>query len=216
MIWNLPNKLTVGRIGIAAAFFVLLGFYEQGTAWGCWLLNAAFVLYLLAALTDVLDGWLARRMNMVSAFGRMVDPFVDKVLVVGAFVMLTGSNFYNAAPPSAFERAIPAWIRGNMASIVQAWMVVLILAREFIVSAIRGYSESQGVKFPATPAGKIRMFLQSVAICAVLFQLANHPYTVWAIALKVVSVWLAVGVTLASGVVYVDRARRLLRGTKPA
>ena len=89
-------------------------------------------------------------------------------------------------------------------------MVVVILAREFIVSAVRGYSESQGVKFPATPAGKIKMFVQSVAICTALFQMANLPGVPWAIWTKLVSIWLAVVVTVASGLAYVSKARRLL------
>ncbi len=97
-----------------------------------------------------------------------------------------------------------------MASAVQAWMVVAILAREFIVSAVRGYSESRGITFPATSAGKIKMFVQSVAICFVLFQLANLPQTPWAVYLKIGMVWLAFIVTVVSGLVYVGRARRLL------
>lgn len=216
--WNmnrkLPNQLTVARIILAAAFFVLLGMYRQDAKWGSGMLNAAFVLYIVAGVTDVLDGCLARKWNVTSAFGRIADPFVDKVLVVGAFVMLTGSNF--AALPdgpgvvSTFERDLPGWITGGMISIVQPWMVVAIFAREFIVSAFRSYSESQGIKFPATYAGKIKMFLQSVAICTVLYQLANLPHTQWAICMKIVSMWFAVIVTVGSGFAYVGKARRLL------
>jgi len=108
MNWKLPNQLTVGRIALAAAFFVLLGLYEAGTESGRWLLNSAFVLYILAGITDVLDGYLARKMKVTSAFGRIADPFVDKVLVVGAFAMLAGSN-YALQPEIAgeFERSLP-------------------------------------------------------------------------------------------------------------
>ena len=98
MNWKLPNQLTVARIVLAAVFFILLGIYEQGTQTGRWLLNAAFVIYIVAGITDVLDGWIARKYNLTSAFGRIVDPFVDKVLVVGAFVMLAGTS---AAEPSS-------------------------------------------------------------------------------------------------------------------
>ena len=212
MNWKLPNKLTVGRIALAAAFFVLLGMYEQLSPYRRVLLNAAFALYIVAGITDVLDGYLARKMNVVSAFGRIADPFVDKVLVVGAFAMLAGSNYamQSPGPPGSFERGLPAWLTGGMASGVQAWMVVVILAREFVVSAVRGYSESQGVKFPATPAGKIKMFLQSVAICAVLYQLANLPQTTWAVCAKLVTIWLAVAATVISGLAYAGKARRLM------
>ena len=214
MNWRIPNQLTVARVILAAAFFVLLGLYKQGSDAGRWLLNTAFVLYIVAGITDVLDGYLARKLNITSAFGRIVDPFVDKILVVGAFAMLGGVN-YATAPAFAgqFERSLPRWLNGDMASAVQAWMVVVILAREFVVSAVRGYSESCGIKFPATPAGKIKMFIQSFAICTVLYQVANLPQTHWALYLKVGMVWLATIVTLASGFVYVSRAKALMGPT---
>jgi len=213
MNWKLPNQLTVGRIALSGGFFVLLGAFEQGTGTGRWLLNAAFVLYIIAGITDVLDGWVARRFNLTSAFGRIVDPFVDKVLVVGAFAMLAGSNYVlDPAYSPRFEQDLPAWLTGAMASAVQAWMVVVIMGREFIVSAVRGYSESQGVKFPSTPVGKIKMFVQSVAICTVLYQLANVRQPAWAVVTKIVVVWLAVIVTVASGLGYIGKARKLLRG----
>ena len=211
MNWKLPNQLTVGRIVLSGIFFVLLGLYEQGTQTGQWLLNIAFVIYIIAGITDILDGWIARKYNLTSAFGRIVDPFVDKVLVVGAFVMLCGENF--AADPAIipeFEANLPPWMLGGMASGVQAWMVVAILAREFIVSAIRGYSESQGVKFPATSAGKIKMFVQSVAICTVIYQMANVTGPPWATITKIIVIWLAVIVSVLSGLSYIAKARKLL------
>ena len=211
MNWKLPKQLTVGRIALAVVFFTLLGLYEHGAVSGAWLLNTAFVVYIVAGITDVLDGWLARRWQVTSAFGRIADPFVDKVLVVGAFAMLAGANF--AMPPGAarFERDLPWWLTGHMASAVQAWMVVAIMAREFIVSAVRGYSESRGQKFPATYAGKIKMFVQSVAICTVLYQQAKFPQAQWAIVLKIVMVWLAVVVTVVSGLAYAGKTAKLLK-----
>jgi len=214
MNWKLPNQLTVGRILLSAVFFTLLGLYRPGpaTALGAWVLNAALGVYILAGITDMLDGYLARRWNLTSVFGRIVDPLVDKVLVVGAFVMLTGSNYVIwpgcGAPDAAVE---PALLNGGMLSGVQAWMVVVILAREFLVSAVRGYSESRGMKFPAIPAGKIKMFVQSFTICAVLFQLANVPDPAWAVYAKLILVWLAVLVTVFSALWYVGKIRRLLR-----
>jgi len=210
MNWKLPNQLTVGRMVLSIAFFVLLGMYEQGSAWGRWLLNIAFVLYIVAGITDVLDGYLARRWKVTSAFGRILDPVMDKILVVGGFIMLAGPNF--ALVDGAIDHRLPDWITGQMASAVQAWMVVVILGREFIVSGVRGYSESQGMKFPATPAGKIKMFVQSFAICTALYQQANIVDGMWAVYLKVICVWLAVIVTLLSGLAYMSKARILLLG----
>ncbi len=217
MNWKLPNQLTVARIVLAAVFFVLLGVYEQGSAHAQALLNVAFVLYIIAGITDVLDGYLARKWNVTSAFGRIVDPFVDKVLVVGTFVMLAGSNFtlrsiFLPAPaqnPELYD--LPRWFTGGTATGVQAWMVVVILSREFVVSAVRGYSESQGVKFPAMSAGKLKMFIQSLAICVVLFQLANGPQAQWAVVLRLVLVWAAVVVTVISGFAYIGQARKVFR-----
>jgi len=212
MNWKLPNQLTVSRIVLSGAFLVLLGLYEQGTAWGRWLLNAALAVYVIAGITDILDGYFARKWNLVSAFGRIVDPFVDKVLAVGAFVMLTGSTYVLRADcASSYELSLPHWLTGGMASAVQAWMVVAIFAREMLVSAVRGYSEATGVKFPATPAGKIKLLLQSIAICTVLYQLANLPRTPWAIWTKIIMVWLAVIATVLSGLAYIGRIGRLLK-----
>ncbi len=214
MNWKLPNQLTVGRIVLAAGFFVLLGMFEQGTENARLILTLAIGLYIVAGITDVLDGYLARRMKLVSAFGRIVDPFVDKVLVVGAFVMLAGSNFIlqpvNSQSGCQMEQELPFWLTGGMASAMQAWMVVTILAREFVVSAVRGYSESCGVKFPATSAGKIKMFVQSVTICIILYQLAYMPTTPWAVWAKIICAWATVIVTVLSGLIYLKRVRKLL------
>jgi len=208
MNWKLPNQLTVGRMVLSIAFFALLGTYQQGAASGRWLLNIAFGLYIVAGITDVLDGYFARKWKITSAFGRILDPVMDKILVVGGFIMLAGPNFTMA--PGAVDQQLPGWLTGGMASSVQAWMVVVILGREFLVSGVRGYSESQGMKFPATPAGKMKMFVQSFAICTALYQQANIPTATWAIYMKVICVWLAVIVTLLSGLSYLNKARGLL------
>ena len=175
------------------------------------MLNIAFVLYIIAGITDVLDGYFARKWEITSAFGRILDPVMDKILVVGGFIMLAGPNF--AMQPGAADAQLPGWLTGGMASGVQAWMVVVILGREFLVSGVRGYSESQGMKFPATPAGKIKMFVQSFAICTALYQQANVATPMWAVWMKVICVWLAVIVTLASGVSYIAKAKGLLMGS---
>ena len=211
MNWKLPNQLTVGRMLISIVFFVLLGLYEQGSESGRLLLNIAFVLYIIAGITDVLDGYLARKWKITSAFGRILDPVMDKILVVGGFIMLAGPNF--AMVEGAADAQLPAWMTGGMASGVQAWMVVVILGREFLVSGVRGYSESQGMKFPATPAGKIKMFVQSFAICTALYQQANVDVAMWAVYMKVICVWLAVIVTVSSGVSYIAKAKGLLMGS---
>jgi CDP-diacylglycerol---glycerol-3-phosphate 3-phosphatidyltransferase len=214
MNWKLPNLLTMSRIVLALGFFVLLGVYQQGSPWGRWALNVAFCVYIVAGITDILDGYFARKWDQTSDFGRMVDPIVDKVLVLGGFVMLTGGNYGHWAVGidaiSDFELDLPQWLTGSMFSCVQAWMVVAILVRELIISGVRGYSESRGKSFPATYGGKIKMLMQSVAICTVLYQMANGPQAPWAVVTKIVVVWLAALITLLSGMLYIRRARLLL------
>lgn len=205
MNWKLPNQLTVARVVLAMVFFVLLGFYDPNKASGPIYLNIAFVTYLIAAITDVLDGYLARKWNLVSAFGRIVDPFVDKLLVLGAFIMLCGKNFTGET-----IAGVPEWVSGGMLSGIQTWMVVIILSREFIVSAIRGYAESQGIAFPATRVGKAKMLIQSITICVILFQLANVNNAVWAVWFRQVWVWLAVVTTILSGFGYIRYSKKAL------
>jgi CDP-diacylglycerol--glycerol-3-phosphate 3-phosphatidyltransferase len=210
MKWNVPNQLTLGRVGLSAVFFVLLGFYRDSLSYGPALLGTAFVIFIIACVTDILDGYFARKLQQTSAFGRMVDPIVDKVLVVGGFAMLAGPDFNLPATAIEIKQNLPLWLTGGMASTVQTWMVVVILAREFIISGIRGYSESQGIKFPAIPAGKFKMVTQSSAIGTVLFQLAWLPEAAWAVWVKIVIVWLAVIVTVLSGAFYIHKARNLV------
>jgi len=215
MTWTWPNVLTASRLPLAAAFFVLVGLYApEDRAFSQGLLIAALAVFALAGITDFLDGYLARRLNQLSTFGRMVDPVVDKVLIVGGFAMLAGRNYAMSAAAglSSFEQDLPFWLTGRMTSAVQSWMVVVILAREFIVSAVRGYSESQGVKFPATSAGKIKFNVQVAAIIAVLVHLAVFPGQPWVAIVKIAAVWSAVAVTVVSGLTYLNRARSLLAG----
>jgi CDP-diacylglycerol--glycerol-3-phosphate 3-phosphatidyltransferase len=210
MKWNLPNQLTIGRVGLSAVFFVLVGLYRHTLSYGGALLGTAFVIFIIACITDILDGYFARKLNQTSAFGRMVDPIVDKVLIVGAFAMLAGPDFVMPSAAIAMEQNLPYWLTGSMASAVQTWMVVVILAREFIISGIRGYSEAQGIQFPAIPAGKFKMLTQSAAIGTVLYQLAWLPDAAWAIWVKIIIVWLAVIITVLSGAFYIHKARILM------
>jgi CDP-diacylglycerol---glycerol-3-phosphate 3-phosphatidyltransferase len=210
---RLPNLLTIGRLILSVVFFVLLAWVRVGDAASTGLLAAGLVVYGIAAVTDVLDGYLARRWNVTGTFGRLADPIVDKVIVCGAFAMFAGRNFAAASPEALceFERRLPEWMHGGMVSGVQAWMVVVLLAREFVISGIRGYSESQGISFPATQAGKAKMFVQSAAICTILVQMTWLQEAAWAAALKLTLVWLMVVTTVVSGLLYAKKAQTLLR-----
>ncbi len=135
---NLPNLLTLGRVAAVPVLVVLLFFDGRGA--GFW----AAVVFSLAAITDWLDGYLARRMEIVTILGKFLDPLADKLITMAAFIML-----------------IPL---GR----VPAWAVFLILAREMIVTGLRSIASSEGVVIAASQLGKYKTIFQMVAIIALL------------------------------------------------
>src|SRR5580704_14448780 len=124
MFRHVPNALTAGRLVLAAVFFALLGVYQYEGRGSPGLLNIAFAIYVVALVTDFLDGYLARKWKVEGAFGRVVDPFVDKVLVIGTFIFFAGKNFIIPAETLDHPYVVKT-ITG-----VAPWMVVVILARE--------------------------------------------------------------------------------------
>lgn len=218
MLRTPADWITAARFALAIVLFALLTWIQQGEpVEKRALYGAALAIFVVAALSDAVDGAVARRTG-TSDFGRVADPFVDKVLVVGALVFLA---------------AIPGTQR-----VVPAWAVVLIVAREFLVTGIRGYVESKGLPFPADRLGKAKMVLQCIVVGGGLLLLANEPTGVhdaslglllealtegirspatgwerameWAPLVFHGGLWLSVVLTVISGVAYVLRARRLL------
>jgi CDP-diacylglycerol--glycerol-3-phosphate 3-phosphatidyltransferase len=204
---TLPNALTLARLVVAAAFFATLtwtirvGPHDDRSLWG----NIAVALFIVAAATDFLDGYLARRWQVVSLFGRIMDPFVDKVLVMGGLIYLASPTFAVPDPsdPEHFQ----------MATGVGTWMVVVMLARELLVTSIRGVLEGQGVAFGAETAGKWKMILQCIAIPTALFVAVNPWFLAqeWAVFLRDAIVWATLVVTVWSCLPYIVKARLLLR-----
>lgn len=203
---QLPNQLTMLRLVLAAVFFVMLNCYRYGANSPTWLIPVAIIIFILAAITDSLDGYLARRWHVESKFGRIMDPFCDKVLVIGAFVYLAGPRF---VIPGAIGEADISFL--SMASGVYPWMVAVILARELLVTAIRGELEGEGVKFGANIFGKLKMILQSIVIPIVLLIVWLDPrsepwqWTAW---VRDILVYLTVIVTVISGLPYITGAAR--------
>jgi CDP-diacylglycerol--glycerol-3-phosphate 3-phosphatidyltransferase len=206
---RLPNTLTLLRLVLAAALFTLLalaldppdpaaGFTSQSGT-----LLLALALFVAAAATDALDGHLARKWHAVSLFGRVMDPFADKILILGSFILMAGPAF-------TIHAQSPLGARSVSLTGLAPWMVVLILGRELLVTTLRGVYESAGVDFSATATGKLKMILQSVAIPAIFLILALTPATPGSgarIAVLALA-WATVAVTVWSGVPYVLRARR--------
>ncbi len=187
-IVNLPNQLTVLRLLLSIVLFGLI-------AWR--LFAVATVVFIVAASTDWLDGFIARRYGMVTVLGRILDPFVDKVIICGTFIFLV------AEPQSQ----------------LQAWMAVVVVGRELLVTALRGYLEQQGADFSASLSGKLKMVVQCVAAGMSLGYLhylsigssvASSTHDVFLLALRS-AVWGAVALTVWSGVEYIFAATRLIR-----
>ena len=211
---SLPNAITVVRLVMAGAFFVIIATcLSPNSAVGRqWWGNVAFVLFIAAALSDILDGYLARKWGVVTDFGRVMDPFVDKVLVLGAFVYLASPKFAEPEWSRAFGlEPVPGAI--NCATGVASWMVVVVLARELLVTSLRGVLEARGMAFPADWSGKLKMFAQSAAIPTALFIavnpgcLASEGYRL----AQTLSVWGMTAITVWSAVPYTVRGARLLR-----
>jgi CDP-diacylglycerol--glycerol-3-phosphate 3-phosphatidyltransferase len=185
-IFSLPNQLTISRLGLAVVLFVLIAY--EGWLWGV-------VVFAAAAVTDWLDGYLARVWGQTSALGRVLDPLVDKVLVCGAFIFLL---------PYGNE---PGWLMPWMGWLTP-WMVTVVMAREFLITGLRGWLESLGVSFGADWLGKVKMVLQSTAIVAIL--LAQQ--WVWpGLALgRDILIYAMLAATILSGLQYVWRAAIIL------
>lgn len=197
MAWTLPNTITLTRLAVAAVLFVMLAFaptsFDELGDPGRWLYLLAMVVFLIAASSDFLDGWLARKYGLVSAFGRVADPFVDKVLICGSLIFLCANPITSAHVP--------------------AWVVVVLVSREFLVTTLRGYMESIGRQFPADRLGKLKMVAQCAAVSFALGHVAftatgPAPDGSWTSVGTVVLVWVTLLLTVISGTSYVFKARR--------
>jgi len=219
MFRHVPNSLTALRLILAAVFFGMLSYFQYDVSgkhgdpkW----LNTAFLIYLVALLTDFFDGYLARKWKVEGVFGRVVDPFVDKVLVLGSFIFFAGKNF---TIPSQNLADVPS----NVQTItgVAPWMVVLILARELLVTSLRSHNESEGHNFAAAFSGKLKMVFQSVTILVILVyvnyrpQFINIGYERQAAIFRSFCIWATIAITVLSGLLYISRAVTLYRRDAP-
>ena len=146
---NLPNRLTIARLALTVIFVLCfaLDFRFRFTS--------AFLIFLLAALTDLLDGIIARRWNLITDFGKLMDPLADKILTASAFICLIG--FHD----------------------IPAWAVILIISREFLITGLRSLAATKGTIIPADNLGKHKTAWQMITIIYFLFLLSlseiQHP-----------------------------------------
>jgi CDP-diacylglycerol--glycerol-3-phosphate 3-phosphatidyltransferase len=212
---HVPNALTGSRLVLAFVFFAMLAWYQYEGR-GNWLLNVALFIYIVALVTDFLDGYLARKWHVEGAFGRIVDPFVDKILVLGTFIFFAGKNFIIPDPefPSSHHLVVKT-ITG-----VAPGIVVILLARELLVTSLRGAAEESGENFAAAFAGKFKMGFQSGTIMAILLYVNYHEklrewdierYARW---VRDFGIYATVAITLFSGIQYIQKAVTLYRAQK--
>ena len=191
--WKLhtPNAFVWLRLVLAGIFFALLSRWDpESSSRPDSMLLIAAGLFVVAALTDAADGYLARKWNAITRFGRVMDPFADKILILGALVLLAGPVFEQAGTPL-----------GGFTG----WMVIIIIARELLVTSLRGLAESSGIDASANWSGKAKMVLQSVAIPMILLALALLE-TDTAQQINAVLAWATTIVTAVSAWSYIARA----------
>jgi len=187
-VFNLPNQLTMARLVLSIVLFVLIGIE--------WYLTAT-ITFIIAASTDWLDGYFARKYGLVTVLGRILDPIVDKVIVCGTFI------FLGSIPGSG----------------IAAWMAVVVVVRELLVTALRSFLEQQGKDFSAAMSGKLKMLVQCFAAGLSLFYLyllhqdppASGTDLGQLVAYAVmITAWTAIVLTIYSGLTYVRAAVRLM------
>ena len=187
---NVPNQLTIARLVLSAVLFALIGMEYY---------LAALAVFIVAAGTDWVDGYWARKYGQVTQLGRILDPFADKIIICGAFIYLV------AVPQSQ----------------IRAWMAVVVIGRELLVTALRSFIEERGGDFSAKMSGKLKMVVQCLAVGFSLYLLSflqPHSTTEWAsapppwlLSATIGLVWASVAITVYSGAEYIVAALRILR-----
>lgn len=195
-IVNVPNIATFSRIVLSIVLFVFLslGWYMTSLA-----------LFVLTAVTDWFDGYWARKYGQITQLGRVLDPFADKLFICGTFILLSSTD---------------RLADGTSPSGIAAWMAVVIVGRELLVTALRTFVEQSGGDFSAKWIGKWKMVLQCLAAGWSIVQLshlspAGHAWETtpptWMSSGLIIVVWATIAITLYSGYAYVRAAIDMLR-----
>ena len=179
---NLPNKLTCFRVVLIPffVFFMMAPFFE---GYGNYI---ALVIFIVASLTDLLDGKIARKYHLVTNFGKFMDPLADKLLVCSAMICLIQT--------------------GQLA----AWIVIIIISREFIISGFRLIASDNGLVIAASYWGKFKTTFQMLMVIALIL---NLPYT-WFQALGTVLIYVSLALTIISLIDYIVKNKDVLKDQK--
>ena len=191
-VLNTPNLITLTRFALSIVVFALMsyGFYYS-----------SFWIFVIAASTDWVDGYIARRTDQVTQLGRILDPFCDKMIICGVYILIA---------IEAAELTNPHW------SLITGWMAVVVVGRELLVTMLRGYIEQRGGDFSANKAGKLKMVFQCIAVGGCLLVLAMKSSTdTFAILIgwiTGIAVWVAIVSTIYSGIIYIFAATKMVQG----
>ena len=178
---NTPNKLTVIRMVLVPVFMLFMGFCNIGMQ------IAGLVIFIIASITDWLDGYLARRDGLVTNFGKFMDPLADKMLTTAAFLVLMDMGY------------------------VSAWVLLIILFREFLVSGIRLIAVGEGKVIAASIWGKAKTVSQMIAIIASFVLVIAPWFNEWDCLLINIMVWISTALTLISGADYLIKNRDFVK-----
>ena len=206
---QIPNILTAARL--PAVFLIAIWTYWAGV-WA----SAALALFIVAALTDIFDGWIARKLGAVSDFGRLMDALVDKIFIIGLLVALAATD---CLPVKQWDDQGGEKLQSNSTALLAAFGVVLILMREFLITGLRLVAAARGQVLEAEGLGKIKTFLQIIAIGHLIglrayethWKLSALWHQRWEIIIMSLF-WLSVAITVVSGASYLIRHRRHLPG----
>lgn len=176
---NLANKITIFRVFLVPVFMLVL---YSNLPYNTYFAAAIFI---IASLTDTLDGYIARSKNMVTKLGKFIDPLADKVLVSAALIILVEMG------------KVPGWI------------VVIIIAREFTITGFRVIAASEGITIAASPLGKIKTITQLVAIISLL--LNNYPFRVINLPFDMIMLYISLFFTIISGIDYINKNKDSLK-----
>ena len=179
--WNVPNSMTVARLVLALVVFVFMSLDQYAIA---------LPVFVIAALSDALDGYFARLLKQGTPIGRQLDPLVDKVIVSGCYIYLASISERTGVYP---------------------WMVTAIVVRELLIQGLRSLLEGQGTAFGARLAGKLKTTMQCFSITAALLGLSLTSPPGWLLWVRDIMTWLAVALTIYSGAIYLVNAMPALR-----
>lgn len=188
---NIPNRITVSRILLIPLIILILSLPIDLGEWTLFTTTIpanhgiAAIIFIIASGTDWLDGYYARRYNLITNLGKFLDPLADKLLVSTALILLVQLD------------------------LLAAWIVIIIISREFAVTGLRVVAASEGVVLAASPLGKIKTATQLIAITLLL--LHNFPFQIWNIRIDLIMIYVALFFTVLSGYDYFIKNKHVFK-----